>query len=124
MRTKRMTGIFTTLALALGMPVLTSAGLAQAAPAAKDEAAGSGSTVTSKDEAEKLKEHMKLRGQIAKVKYPAAKADIVSKVKGIKADDKKWFAETLPDKTYTSADEVFQALGWPTQAEAMPAKSK
>jgi len=35
-------------------------------------------------------------------------------VKGIKADDKKWFEQTLPDKTYTSADEVFSALGWET----------
>ena len=55
--------------------------------------------------------------EIKKVKYPAAKANIVSHVKGIKADDKKWFEETLPDKTYGSADDVFSALGWePTPA--------
>ena len=51
------------------------------------------------------------------MKYPAPKATIVSHVKGIKADDKKWFSETLPDKTYESADDVFTALGW----EATPA---
>ena len=50
------------------------------------------------------------------MKYPAAKGDIVSKVKGVKADDKKWFADTLPDKTYTSADDVFSALGWESHA--------
>ena len=50
------------------------------------------------------------------MKYPAAKATIVSHVKGIKADDKKWFDQTLPDKTYTSADDVYSALGWDTTA--------
>ena len=56
------------------------------------------------------------------MKYPAAKTDIVSKVKGVKADDKKWFADTLPDKTYTSADEVFSALGWESTPAAPAAK--
>ena len=66
----------------------------------------------------RLAEHNKLRMEIKKVKYPAAKATIVSHVKGIKADDKKWFSDTLPDKTYESADDVFSALGW----EAAPAR--
>ena len=39
-------------------------------------------------------------------------------MKGIKADDKKWFEETLPDRTYGSADEVMSALGWETAASA------
>jgi hypothetical protein len=56
------------------------------------------------------------RTEIKKVKYPAAKATIVSHVKGIKPDDKKWFDQTLPDKTYTSPDEVYSALGWETAA--------
>jgi hypothetical protein len=76
----------------------------------------------SKDEADKVKEHTKLRTQITKMKYPASKTTIVSKVKGMKPDDRKWFTETLPDKTYNSADDVFQALGWPSTAEAEPAK--
>ena len=63
---------------------------------------------------EKLKEHNKLRMEIKKVHYPAAKTTIVAHVKGIKADDKKWFDQTLPDKTYTSADDVYSALGWST----------
>jgi hypothetical protein len=79
--------------------------------ASGDEAAAA---PLSKDDQEKLKEHNKLRDQIKKVKYPAAKSTIVSHVKGIKADDKKWFDQTLPDKTYTSADEVYSALGWET----------
>ena len=74
----------------------------------------------SKDEQQKLNEHNKLRTEIKKVKYPAAKADIVAHVKGLKADDKKWFADTLPDKTYGSADDVFSALGW----ETAPASAK
>ena len=71
----------------------------------------------SKEDQQKVAEHNKLRIEIKKVKYPAAKATIVAHVKGIKADDKKWFSETLPDKTYGSADDVFTALGW----EATPA---
>ena len=42
----------------------------------------------------------------------------MSHVKGIKPDDKKWFDQTLPDKTYTSSDEVFSALGWEAAAPA------
>ena len=68
-------------------------------------------------------EHNKLRSEIKKVKYPAEKAAIVSHVKGIKADDKKWFSDTLPDKTYNSADDVFSALGWET-TPAAPAAAK
>jgi hypothetical protein len=76
----------------------------------------------SKDEAQKLSEHNKLRMEIKKVKYPAPKATIVAHVKGIKADDKKWFADTLPDKTYESADDVFSALGW--ESTPAPATTK
>ena len=88
--------------------------------AKSDEAAPSSAGSMSKDEQQKLNEHNKLRTEIKKVKYPAAKADIVSHVKGLKADDKKWFTDTLPDKTYGSADDVFSALGW----ETAPASAK
>ena len=101
------------LALALAVPSFSNALAATPKAASSDEAAGS----MSKDDQAKLAEHNKLRMEIKKVKYPAAKASIVAHVKGIKADDKKWFSETLPDKTYGSADDVFSALGW----EATPA---
>lgn len=111
-----MTGLV--LATTLALPTFAGVNLAEAktAKAAKtdDSAAAAPAAPMSKDEQEKLKEHNKLRDQIKKVKYPAAKADVVAKVKGIKADDKKWFEQTLPDKTFTSADEVFSALGWET----------
>ena len=105
------------LAMALAAPSFSAAYAAgsKSVKAEKADEAAAGSM--SKDEAERLKEHNKLRAEIKKVKYPAAKGDIVAKVKGVKPDDKKWFADTLPDKTYTSADEVFSALGW----EATPA---
>jgi hypothetical protein len=108
------------LALALAVPsfVAARAGVAKAA-SSDDSSSTSG---MSKEDQEKLKEHNKLRMEIKKVKYPAAKATIVSKVKGIKPDDKKWFDQTLPDKTYTSADEVYSALGWPEAAPAAPSK--
>jgi hypothetical protein len=100
--------------LALAVPSFSTAFAASSKTAAgSDEAGGS----MSKDDQAKVAEHNKLRMEIKKVKYPAAKSSIVAHVKGIKADDKKWFSETLPDKTYGSADDVFSALGW----EATPA---
>jgi hypothetical protein len=102
------------LALALAVPSFVAVRTAAAKTASSDDS--SGGTAMSKEDQEKLKEHNKLRAEIKKVKYPAAKATIVSHVKGIKADDKKWFDQTLPDKTYTSADEVYSALGWPEGA--------
>jgi hypothetical protein len=104
-----------TLAAALAVPTLAGMRAVEAksksAASSSDEGSSSGSNL-SKDDQEKLREHNKLRNEIQKVKYPAPKADVVSHVKGIKPDDKKWFSETLPDRTYNSADEVFSALGW------------
>jgi hypothetical protein len=111
------------LAMGLAIPSFSAAYAAgtKTVKAEKADESGGGSAM-SKDEAERLKEHNKLRAEIKKVKYPAAKSDIVAKVKGVKADDKKWFADTLPDKTYTSADEVYSALGWEAQPAAPAAK--
>jgi hypothetical protein len=104
-----------TMALALGLAIPSFSNALAAPKAAKtakpEEAAGSTQGM-SKDEQQRLAEHNKLRMEIKKVKYPAEKAAIVSHLKGIKADDKKWFSDTLPEKTYNSADEVFSALGW------------
>jgi len=110
MRKLQQGGMFV-LALALAVPSFVAVRSAVAKTAASGDEAGG--APLSKEDQDKLKEHVKLRDQIKKVKYPAAKATIVSHVKGIKADDKKWFDQTLPDKTYTSADEVYSALGWP-----------
>jgi hypothetical protein len=104
------------LALGLAIPSFSNAFAAGSKKAASDEAAAP--AAMSKDEQQKLSEHNKLRAEIKKVKYPAPKSKIVAQVK-IKADDKKWFTDTLPDKTYESADDVFTALGW----EATPAPS-
>ena len=100
------------LALALAVPSFSSA--FAASPKAADEAA----PALSKEDQQKLNEHNKLRMEIKKVKYPASKASVVAHVKGIKSDDKKWFSDTLPDKTYSSADDVFSALGWETAPAA------
>jgi hypothetical protein len=105
------------LAAALAVPSFAgSQAVAKPKAAAKsdDAQAGGDASNMSKEDQEKLREHNKLRAEIKKVKYPAAKADVVAHVKGIKADDKKWFEETLPDKTYATADDVFSALGWET----------
>ena len=103
--------------LALSMSLVAPAAMAKSAKSA-DEASSDSSAGMSKEDQAKLKEHNKLRAEITKQKYPASKADVVAHVKGIKADDKKWFEETLPDRTYSSADEVMSALGWETAASA------
>jgi len=97
-----------TLALAIGfaVPTLAKVSIANAKDTASDEGK------MSKEDAAKLKEHNKLRTEITRVKYPATKTEVVSHVKGIKADDKKWFEQTLPEKTYESANDVITALGW------------
>ena len=114
MRNLKM-GWMVAVGLALAVPSFSHA-MAATKGAATDEGASAPAAMSKEDQA-KLAEHNKLRMEIKKVKYPASKASIVSHVKGIKADDKKWFSETLPDKTYGSADDVFSALGW----EATPA---
>jgi hypothetical protein len=113
------------LALIAAQPAMAKSASAKSA----DEASGDSSAGLSKEDQAKLKEHNKLRNEITKQKYPATKAEVVSHVKGIKADDKKWFEETLPERTYGSADEVMSALGWETAAAAddekpAPAHSK
>jgi len=108
------------LALAMAVPSFSSARAATKG-GATDEA-GSAPAAMSKDDQQKVAEHNKLRMEIKKVKYPASKATIVAHVKGIKADDKKWFSETLPDKTYESADDVYTALGWGESAPTPAAK--
>lgn len=112
------------LALALAVPSFSTAFAAgsKTAKAGKTADEAAAAAPMSKDEAQKLAEHNKLRAEIKKVKYPAPKATIVAHVKGIKADDKKWFSDTLPDKTYESADDVFSALGWETNPAPAAAK--
>ena len=104
------------LALSLSL-VAAPAAMAKSAKSA-DEASSDSSAGLSKEDQAKLKEHNKLRAEITKQKYPESKAEVVAHVKGIKADDKKWFEDTLPDRTYGSADEVMSALGWETAASA------
>jgi hypothetical protein len=117
-------GLMVAVAMGLAVPSFSNAfaaGTKSSKSAKTDEASGSAAPM-SKDEAQRVAEHNKLRAEIKKVKYPAPKATIVSHVKGIKADDKKWFSDTLPDKTYESADDVFSALGWETTPAPAAAK--
>lgn len=47
-------------------------------------------------------------------KYPATKAELVAECNGLadfSAEDKAWFANALPDRTYTNADDVITTLG-------------
>lgn len=48
------------------------------------------------------------------VDYPASKQNLVeacNKMSDVPEDDKKWFEENLPDRSYNSADEAREALG-------------
>lgn len=47
--------------------------------------------------------------------YPATKAELVAHCNNLSDfsdEDKKEFAEKLPEGTYNSADDVIKALGW------------
>ncbi len=121
-----------TLTLALIMAVAAPVLLPQAAHA-KDKTAAATEKVPaglSKEEAKKWREHMLVKTHLTKhVKYPATRAELLNTCKGmreVKASDKKWVEETLPEKTYNSAEEVEEALGWekaePVKAEPAPKK--
>ncbi|OGK17702.1 hypothetical protein A2866_05975 [Candidatus Roizmanbacteria bacterium RIFCSPHIGHO2_01_FULL_39_8] len=48
-------------------------------------------------------------------KYPATYDELVKECNNLSdfsAEDKKQFMEMLPKKTYNSAEEVMEALGW------------
>jgi len=116
MRRYSMGGTTLALAIALAIPTLVTSSAASARPAkaaAKSDETSSDNALSKEDQV-KLKEHNKLRAEIARQKYPAGKTEVVAHLKGIKADDKKWFSETLPDRVYNSADDVMTALGWET----------
>lgn len=47
--------------------------------------------------------------------YPASKQDLMEACNGLSdfSDvDKKWFSKHLSDRTYKSAEEVMEKLGW------------
>jgi len=111
------------LAVALAIPALITMSNATAKTTKGDEAAAGSDKAASKEDQAKLKDHNKLRAEINRVKYPATKAEVVSHVKGIKPDDKKWFEETLPERTYASSDEVALALGWEASPPAADGKA-
>ena len=114
---RRLSKHWTVFALAIGLAIPTLATISVANAKTEPAAAGADKSMSKEDQA-KLKEHNKLRSEITRVKYPASKSEVVAHVKGIKADDKKWFEDTLPDRTYSSSDEVMSALGWETTPPA------
>src|SRR5687767_1529995 len=100
-----------TLGLTLGLVAALSAPAIAAPKASRPPktagAEGSADSAGGKEEQQKLRDHMRLREHITKhVKYPATKQELVGACKGmkeVKADDKKWFAETLADRTYDTS---------------------
>lgn len=57
-------------------------------------------------------------------KYPATKEELVkecNELSDFSDEDKKWFEQNLPDKTFSSADEVAEALGLKGQGETRQA---
>ena len=47
--------------------------------------------------------------------YPATKKDLVescNKLSDFSPEDKAWFESHLTERTYNSADEVVEAMGW------------
>lgn len=117
---RRQSMSWTTLALATAFAIPTlftiSAATAKTATTSdrSDKTPGESDDGVSKADQAKLKEHNKLRAEITRMKYPAAKSEVVAHLRGIKADDKKWFADALPDRVFGLADDVMSALGWQT----------
>ncbi len=47
--------------------------------------------------------------------YPASKEDLIStcdNLSDLSPEDKRWFIDMLPGKTYETSDEVISTLGW------------
>ncbi len=47
--------------------------------------------------------------------YPATKQELAEACQNMSEfseEDKKWFIDNLPEKTYNNAEEVMMALGW------------
>jgi hypothetical protein len=60
-------------------------------------------------EAAKTRHHLQ-----AHVQYPASRDEILAacaQTQEFSPSEKKWVSDSLPDRTYASADEVLQALG-------------
>ena len=109
------------LAMGLAIPSF-SAAYAAGKTVKSEEASTAG---MSKDEAERVKEHNKLRAEIKKVKYPAAKGDDRVEGEGRQGrTTRSGSRDTLPDKTYASADDVYQRLGWEDHAGCAGRASK
>jgi hypothetical protein len=67
-----------------------------------------GATAAAKPDATKAVKHFKEH-----VKYPASRAVILAACADtpeFTADEKKWLSDNLPEKTYSSADDVVAAL--------------
>jgi hypothetical protein len=110
---KIMLGTILTVAFAFSQPAVGAPKASKERAASSDKAQAA--APLDKDEQQKLKEHMKMRNHVKAMKYPATKEELVSAFKGfkdIKTDDRKWFEETLPNKTFNSSEEVMKALGW------------
>jgi hypothetical protein len=117
-KSKFMLGTILTVAFAFSQAAVG------APKAAKDRAASADKAEAAapldKEAQQKLKEHMKMRNHVKAMKYPATKEELVTAFKGfkdVKADDRKWFEETLPSKTFSSAEDVMKALGWEVSAD-------
>ena len=109
-------GLILAVASVAALPVGASAKASKQTTEKADTAEKAQTAPLSKEDQQKLREHVKMRNHVVKgVKYPATKEELVKEFrtfKDIKADDRKWFEETLPNKTFDSADEVMKALGW------------
>jgi hypothetical protein len=115
-------GTILTVAFAFSAPAIGAPKLAakdRAASADKTEKAQAAAPLD-KEAQQKLREHMKMRNHVKSAKYPATKEELVTAFKGfkdVKADDRKWFEETLPAKTYDNPEQVMTALGWEVTPE-------
>jgi hypothetical protein len=117
---KFMLGTILTVAFAFSQPAVGAPKAAKDRTATADKAQAQSAAPLDKEAQQKLKEHMKMRNHVKAMKYPATKEELVTAFKGfkdVKADDRKWFEETLPSKTFTNAEDVMKSLGWEVTPE-------
>jgi hypothetical protein len=82
---------------------------ASSAPQPSTPTAGDDGVVATRPDAEKEKKHLREH-----VTYPATRADVLAACAStpeFTAGEKKWAAQTIPDRTFASADDLIAAIG-------------
>jgi hypothetical protein len=110
MKTMMAAVLLTLASMAVGCGGSTPPPNAPSEPAASTASTGSTEASAMAPDKEKGLAHLREH-----VKYPADRKTILAACADtpeFTAGEKKWFADHLPEGTYTSAEDVIKAVGW------------